>query len=307
MTRFWVELSGENRPLALAELEGATRALGGAISAPPDLPDSITGSFVAVDLAGRASATALADRLALAWMVVEPWPEEGAEEIAGRLVREGRRGRSAAFRPFGRPRGPVRSIPVARLADAYRRGGGSIDLTTPDQRFFIAESPGGRFHFAEEVGSVDRTAFERRRLPTFPFRRPVSLPPKLGRVAANLGAVRPGDRVLDPFVGTGALAAEAALLGARMSGVDVDATMVRGAIQNLAHVGLEFESITASDAAVAARDYSGPAFDALISDPPYGRSSGSRGEPPENLLERTIPAWAPAVRAGGRIVLVVPG
>lgn len=192
--------------------------------------------------------------------------------------------------------------PIVR---AWRDGGGRVDLGHPEVRLFLAEAPEGPI-VAEEVHPVDRSAFSARRMPRLPFRRPVSLPPKLGRVAVNLAAVRPGDRVADPFLGTGALALEAGILGARVTGVDQDESMVKGALQNFAHLGLQFEGLRVGDAEREASNVEGP-FDALVTDPPYGRSSGSGGEAPTTLVARVLPAWAERVRPDGRIVVVLPG
>jgi tRNA (guanine10-N2)-dimethyltransferase len=126
-------------------------------------------------------------------------------------------------------------------------------------------------------------------------------------VAANLARVRTGDRVVDPFVGTGALLLEAALLGARVTGVDRDDEMVRGALRNFAQVGRPADAFTVGDAADAFPAPGGVGWDAVLTDPPYGRASGSGGEPPSELLRRVLPRWAERVRAGGAVVVVVPG
>ena len=306
MIEFWVDPSHENDDLAREELDGALRALHGQRMGAPS-PSEGRAHLQPVELPSRESARELGSRLALAWRVLEPWPELTMEEAVRRFRSEGAQGGSAAFRPLGSARAPIDSPDLAACARSFREGGGAIDLRRPARRFFLSRGNKGSMIVAEEVATVDRAAFTQRRMPTLPFRRPVSLPPKLGRVVVNLGAVRRGDRVIDPFVGTGALVLEAALLGAHVTGVDFDPAMVRGAIQNLAARGCEFESIWARDAAESAEAYRGPPFDALISDPPYGRSAGSGGETPEHLLARVIPLWARQVRPEGRVVLVVPG
>jgi tRNA (guanine10-N2)-dimethyltransferase len=144
-------------------------------------------------------------------------------------------------------------------------------------------------------------------MPRLPFQRPVSLAPRLARVAANLARVRPGDRVVDPFVGTGALLLEAALLGARVSGVDRDPQMVKGAIRNLAHFGLEAEELVVADAAEALDRLDRSPFDAVLTDPPYGRASASHGEAPADLVARVLPLYAARSSPDGRLVVVLPG
>ncbi len=306
MSRYWVELSEENRALALAEVAGAVAALGGRSVGPLEAP-ATERPLLEVELADRSRAVALGHRLALARRVLEPWEVDSPAALVERFRTEGGTNQTAAVRPLGRPGARLDSGTMDACARAYRDGGGRIDLVSPERRFFFGpERPDG-VRVAEEVARVDRRAFGERRMPSLPFRRPVSLPPKLGRVAVNLAAVRPGDRVVDPFVGTGALLLEAALLGARVSGIDREAAMVRGAIQNFAHAGLEFERLVVADAGSAADSETGAVWDALVTDPPYGRSSGSGGEPPADLVARVLPRWAAHLRPAGRVVVVLPG
>jgi putative methyltransferase (TIGR01177 family) len=295
----WVELSQENLPLARLELDSAVDALGGRT-----LSDGISASVVSVGLPNDADANALADRIALARRVLRRWPETGPEEIAVRLGRVIRAGERVSFRRIDRPTSSATDGVVAEWARSVRAAGARIDLETPDRQFRYAPSGPARWQFGEQVAVVDRTALDERRMPHLPYRRPVSLAPKLGRVAANLARIRPGDRVVDPFLGTGALALECALLGARVTGIDRDATMARGALANFAHLGVVAESIVVADSGAVVPE--GP-FDALVTDPPYGRASPTGGEEAGRLARRVVGHWSTAVRPSGRIVVVVPG
>ncbi|MCI4361426.1 MAG: hypothetical protein L3J91_06940, partial [Thermoplasmata archaeon] len=200
----------------------------------------------------------------------------------------------AAFRPLGGTRGDLGTSRAHFIAAAYRAGGGTIDLERPDRRFWIEEAVGRPLRVFEEIGVVDRRSFDRRRMPKLPYQRPVSLPPRLGRAAANLAELRPGDPVVDPFVGTGALLLEAGLLGAR-------------AVRNLARFGVEAERLVVADAAETFSPASGEGWAAVLTDPPYGRASGTDGEPPEELVARVLPRWAKLVRPGGCVTMVCPG
>jgi tRNA (guanine10-N2)-dimethyltransferase len=304
VTRFHVELSEENVPLAEAELVAAAEALGGGAAAlePGDPP-----GFRAVELSGIAAARALATRIAFSRRILFLWPEEARGDVLARLAAEADRGGSASFRPWGHERGGADDPRLAELAGAWRRGGGSIDLGAPAHRYYYDPGRSDGWRLGEEVAAVDRRAADDRRMPRLPFQRPVSLAPRLGRAAANLARVRPGDRVVDPFVGTGALLLEAALLGARVAGVDRDPEMVKGAIRNLAHFRLEAQELIVADAAEALERLGPEPFDAVLTDPPYGRASGSHGEPPADLLARVLPLYARRLRPGGRMVVVLPG
>ncbi len=295
MTRLFVEPSGESLALARAELEGAVAALGGGLEGERD-------GLVIVRLDAPAAAS-LAGRLALARRCLTECP--GAS-LAAQAGAAGADGRTGAVRRLGRPSAGGSDATVREVGAAYVRGGGRIDLENPERAFWIVgDGPDARLF--EEILPVDRRAVRRRRISLLPFQRPVGLDPRLARAAANLARVRPGDRVVDPFLGTGALLAEAAALGARVSGVDRDPEMVRGALRNFAFLGVSAEAVVEGDA--GAVELPGPSndFDALLTDPPYGRASPTGGEGAPELVRRVLPRWAGRVRAGGRVVVVLPG
>jgi tRNA (guanine10-N2)-dimethyltransferase len=303
--RVWVELSGENPALARAEAVAAALAEGLDLSdeQTPTVPGCALVPFEADDVR---NARRLGHRLALARRILAPWPERGEEDVAKRLERQGGRGESAAFRWLTSPGGNGGPA-VRRLAAAYRAGGGRIRLQSPDRTYWLLGGRPAELQLCESVGEVDRRSYGARRMPALPFQRPVSLPPRRARAATNLAGVRTGDRVVDPFLGTGALLLEAALLGARVYGVDVNPDMVRGALRNFAHFGLHPERLEVADASEAAQRFPEGFVDAVVTDPPYGRSSGTGGEPPLRLLARVLPVWGDRVRPGGRIVVVGPG
>jgi len=302
----WVELSGENPELARAELDGALAALGGRRAA--NCGASAPGpGFEAVELPAVGTLVALAGRLAFARRVLRALSESSDSALEERFRREGSAAGTAAFRPLAASRGTLVAPSALRLADAFRAGGGRIDLDHPDRRFWVQPGSNDHLRAFEEVAAVDRTGFNARRMPRLPFQRPVSLAPRLGRIAANLAAVRPGDPIVDPFVGTGALLLEAALLGGRVSGVDRDPEMVRGAVRNLGRFGVAPERLSIGDAADAFAPSDADGWAAVLTDPPYGRASGSAGEPPDALVGRVLPRWAERVRPSGRVVVVLPG
>jgi len=134
----------------------------------------------------------------------------------------------------------------------------------------------------------------------------VSLPPRLARAAVNLARVAPGERVLDPFLGTGALLAEAGLLGGRLYGIDRDPAMVRGALQNFAHLGVAAEELLVGDA--RAVDFSHPSarFSAIVTDAPYGRSASTGGMLAAVLVEEVMGRWSECLATDGRLLLIAP-
>jgi tRNA (guanine10-N2)-dimethyltransferase len=299
VTRAYVEISGESSPLAAAEAISAAEAMGG--SRASDDPLGLPG-LVGVELPSEPAVAELGDRLALARRCIV-WRAR-APDLESFARRAGGAGGSAAVRRLGSPTSGGEDREVLAVGLAFKSGGGTIDLENPQRRFWLAQSPSGDGHLFEEVASVDRRAASRRRMPSLPFQRPVSLPPRLARAAANLARIRPGDRVIDPFVGTGALLAEAGLLGARLYGIDRDAEMVKGALRNLAHLGTAAEELVVGDAGDAEFASAGGLWDSVLTDPPYGRASSTGGEGSAAVVDRVLPRWAARVRPGGRVVVI---
>jgi tRNA (guanine10-N2)-dimethyltransferase len=297
MSPVFVELSGESLELARAETVAASAALGGTAVG------TLVGTESMFEVRLDASlAPVLAGRLALAHRCLIPVPDTapGPPHPHGAGV-------SAAFRPFGRGSGGARDADVLLAVRAWKAGGGRIDLDHPDRRFWLLSPDGGAPVWLEEAAPVDRRATSTRRISALPFRRPVGLDPRFARAAANLTRAPVGGSVVDPFVGTGALLAEAALLGARVVGVDRDPTMIQGALRNFAHLGVSATVMVAGDSGTIEFEGSLGPFDALLSDLPYGRASGTGGEDAGRLARRVIPRWAERIRPGGRVVVVVPG
>ncbi len=299
-----VEVSGINPELGSAEACAVAQGLGGELAERLSREGPALIHFAFRD---EPTARSAAERLALARRCLLLWRESGLDELQVRFFEEGKRGQSAAFRRFGSSQGSLDSASIVELGSAYRAGGGSIDLNHPQRRFWLFYEGNRVVGASEEVARPDHGSLRRRAMPHLPFQRPISLPVPLARATVNLAGISPGARVADPFVGTGALLCEAALVGAKVTGVDRDARMVRGANQNLSHLGRTAEELIAGDAEDVARRWTKPRFDAVVTDPPYGRASSTGKEPPDDLLARVLPAWAKLVVPKGRIVLVVPG
>ena len=297
----YVEPSGEDAELARREVAGAAEALDGRAAGPPGTP---VAGLLEVQVPAEASLASLASRLALARRTLVLVDRSGsALEAAGR---EGAGGRSAAFRRLGRP-GAAADAAVRAAGQAYVLGGGTFDLDAPQRRYWLARQDDGTEALLREVAAVERAQATLRAMPRLPFRRPVSLPPRLARAAANLASIRPGERVLDPFLGTGALLAEAALLGARVYGLDADPAMVRGALRNFAHLGVRAEAFVEGDSRVVEFPGGERTFDAILTDPPYGRASASVGAEPSRLVPEVLSRWQGSVRPAGRVVVLSPG
>jgi tRNA (guanine10-N2)-dimethyltransferase len=296
--RGWAELSGENPALAQAELAAVIEEAGGSLVGPA----GPTELWVEAELPEPAEGVRWADRLALGRAIWSLVSSTDPRELEVAMRREAAEPGAARF-DRGDPVVPAGL--VHEVARAFQAAGGTIRLDEPPRRYLLRVR-GDRTLVLRRAAVVDRGQYERRRMPSLPFQRPVSLPPRRARVAANLARAAPGRRVADPFLGTGALLLEAGLLGARLFGADRDPVMVRGAIANFAALGVEPERLSVHDAARALDELPWPEIDAIVTDPPYGRASSSGGEVPRALLARVLPPWVERLAPSGRLVLVGP-
>ena len=296
----FVEVSRESLALAEAEAVSAAEALGGRAGDAYGMTDSL----VAVELPDLPSFQTLAGRLALARRCLIPLP--APDGVVSAAATQGGRGGTASFRRIGRPSGGGVDDGILACGRAFKTGGGSIDLDRPTRRFWLAQGPDQAERLLEEVAAIDRVAPTRRRMPLLPFRRPVSLPPKLARAAVNLARVVPGDAVMDPFLGTGALLAEAGLLGGRVYGIDRDPAMVRGSLRNFSYLGVGAEEFVVGDAREVGFSNASIRFSAIVTDTPYGRSSSTGGASVAELIEEVMRRWSERLAPDGRILLIAP-
>ncbi|MBM4237061.1 MAG: methyltransferase domain-containing protein [Euryarchaeota archaeon] len=177
-----------------------------------------------------------------------------------------------------------------------------VNLEDPDIEVRVIMSDALHFFISDRI--VDRRAFERRKVALRPFFSPISLHPRYARALVNLARVREGESVLDPFCGTGGILIEAGLIGARVFGSDISEEMIEGCKENIRHFGVRWEEMRAIDIGEIAKSFG--LVDAVVTDPPYGRSATTRREQPRRLYERAITAAAQVIRAGGSLGAVFP-
>jgi tRNA (guanine10-N2)-methyltransferase len=113
---------------------------------------------------------------------------------------------------------------------------------------------------------------------------PTSMDAELSFVMTNLGQVKAGHIVFDPFVGTGSILLSAALRGAYCVGTDIDIRVLRGRsareniITNFQQFHLPRPELIRSDNGLYHRHFHGTNsfYDAILCDPPYGIRAGAR-------------------------------
>ena len=149
-----------------------------------------------------------------------------------------------------------------------------------------------------------------------------ALPPELSFCMCNMARIREGSFVLDPFAGSASLLLSAAHWGARTVGVDISEKALLGADgsgsgvrDNFEREGLEPpERLVVGDATelisgeLLGEESRFSAFDAVITDPPYGVMEGLGAlYLPLPLRVRTLLQLAATrLKTGGRLVFLLP-
>ncbi len=185
-----------------------------------------------------------------------------------------------------------------------------VDLVRPDHTLRLLA--GERLHWGLELGPTAYQEAESHHVRHRPHFAPVSLHPRLARAMVNLARLPPDGMVADPFCGTGGVLIEAGLLGHRCFGSDLLEEMVTGSRANLSHFGVADDRVELEMAEVGdlpdllgGRRPPRGRF-AIITDPPYGRSTTTDREPVAELMERAFAAFAQILQPGERVVLAMP-
>ncbi len=134
-----------------------------------------------------------------------------------------------------------------------------------------------------------------------PFFHPLALNPKLARLFLNLARLKTGDRVLDPFCGSGSVLIEATLMGLDATGGDRDHNMLWGCAKNMAFYGVNAETFGGDATDIKLRK-----LDAIVTDPPYARSSKVFSKDLQTLYDAFLKSAFRALKPGGHLVLAVP-
>ncbi len=157
---------------------------------------------------------------------------------------------------------------------------GKVNLDNPEK---IVRAPvAKRIHVGVELYDFKNENFEGRKSSSMPISYPITMHPRYTRALINLARVKRGAKILDPFCGTGTILLEGSLMGMDMHGSDLDERMLRASETNLKKFGVRV-NLTRRDVGEIEGNY-----DAIVTDPPYGRSSSSMGEKLNELYERAL-------------------
>ena len=288
-----LELSMECESLARSEVLAAASALGGR-------PRTISCGPGVLVMETSADPKALVSRLALCHHVSEFLDECGPRDVetcAGSVDVPG----PIRVRSTKVGENSVDLSSVSRRVGAALGRSKGVDLHNPKSEVRIVFSE--RVHVGRLIGSVDRSSFERRKNRYMPYFYPASVHPKFARALVNLTKVSKGERLLDPFSGTGAILAEASLVGLRAIGTDFSEKMIEGSRKNLKHVGAEAQ-LRLCDVGDIPQEVG--RVQGIATDPPYGKSTSTNGESIPTLYKRSFKAFSEVIDRGSIAAVVVP-
>lgn len=176
-----------------------------------------------------------------------------------------------------------------------------VKMKKPDKTL-IGVLTSERFIFGVKLGEIEPKPFVERRPRKRPFFHPSAMQAKLARCMVNLAKPKAGELVFDPFCGTGTTLIEAALIGCRTLGLDIQRRMAKGTLRNLAHFGVKPEGIVVADA----RNL--PLIEAgcVVTDPPYGISSTTVKRTTSQIIEELLTSLCALLSPKQRVCLAAP-
>ena len=174
---------------------------------------------------------------------------------------------------------------------------GPVSLNNPvtEYRAILSED---KCYFGKVLFSINRSGYDARNPGKRDFFHPGVMMPRMARTLANIAGVQNGDRVLDPFCGTGGILIEAELLGAMPIGSDFDPVMVKGSRQNIMQSSLMLADATC----LPFQDHS---IDSVVTDLPYGQSVCiKKADTMDNLYADALDEIGRVLKRGRRAVVV---
>jgi tRNA (guanine10-N2)-dimethyltransferase len=176
-----------------------------------------------------------------------------------------------------------------------------VNLKKPDKTFFGVLTSNSLV-FGIKLTEITPKTYSERRPRKKPFFHPSAMPSKLARCMVNLARAKAGELVLDPFCGTGSVMVEAAFVGCRVLGFDVQRRMADGTRRNLKHFGIEPEGVVIADS----RKLPLTRIDHLVTDPPYGKSATTMKSTTKQLVKGVLSSARILLREGQLICIASP-
>lgn len=294
---YFFELSGEHKVMCAAEAKKCIEAETGGLGPVTEGPGYVIAEFDDAHLQDIADRISLTHRIGRHLCSFDPDDVSSVNDVelpAGTFAVRCRR--------FEARMKEVDSQDLVRKVGGILSKNNDVRLKNPDLEVHMIMSD--RVHLFLGEKEVDRNALETRKVGERPFFSPISLHPRYARALINLTGAKRGSTVLDPFCGTGGIALEAAMMGMKAMVSDFDEEMVMGTQENM-----DFYHLELHDSAVADVSDIHDAFgevDVIATDPPYGRSTHTGGEPIDSIYRRALKAFDETVAPDGCAGVILP-
>ena len=158
--------------------------------------------------------------------------------------------------------------------------GAQVSMDYPDVTVLVLLTD-KRIFVCKSLKTELRGLLRKRKPGKKPFFHPSMMSAQLARVMCNLAKIMPGDIVFDPFCGGGGILCEIASLGAIPVGMDLNWRLLTGANRNVISMNISEYSLIQGDVQFCPLSI----CDFIVTDPPYGRTSSTRGSNPKQLVE----------------------
>ena len=185
-----------------------------------------------------------------------------------------------------------------QIGGIFYKKGKRANLKNPQIQFRVVLTE-DKSIFASLICSIDRSIFEARKPHFKPFFYPGVLMPRVARALVNISM--PQESLLDPFCGTGGILVEAGFIGIKVIGGDMQRKILLGAKMNLDHYNANYSLMYEDACRLALRDES---VDAVVTDPPYGRSAAIKAESLEYMLAISMKEIYRVLKSGKRLVFI---
>ncbi len=152
----------------------------------------------------------------------------------------------------------------------------AVDLVRPRTSVYFVLT-GEHVYVSELIWKHEKGEFNGRGPSEKPRFHPTSLQPRLARLIVNLARAKEKELLLDPFCGVGSVLIEGLIAGANVWGVDLDKRKIKDSEVNINSYRRLYKSrnykLKAGDSTKLEKLFKKNSVDAIMTDPPYGRSS----------------------------------